>query len=356
MLPVRPTWRTGSHGSNLYKNRETQMKKKKVQDLVVSIVACSLLLMMARFAESLIPAAFDPSKFTPSVVEPRDTLYGVVTVGNKVIWMAGSNGKVVRSEDDGKTWSSQEPGIVENLQDIAAWDESRAVAVGNEGVIIVTQDGGKTWQRIEAPRSEVQNKLNQVQAGPAGKGWAVGLMGAVLGTEDFGKSWVRLVPEEDVGWNGVYFADAQNGWVVGEFGRMKRTRDGGNAWEEVTPLVETSLMSIAFRDSQNGVAVGLEGSILTTSDSGDTWTLVPVEGDVQHLWAVFWHEHGQSWVCVGNMGTYVTGDKNAKVWKWNRLSDTELMWHTGMAAASAKIYIVGGSQGDLEDGKWSYTF
>ncbi len=323
------------------------------------IVFCGVafvLVTVARKAEHLMPASFDASQFTASVVEPRDNLYGVVTLGEKTIWMAGSNGKVVRSDDGGESWALQETDITDHLQDIAAWDENRAVAVGNDGAVVVTGNGGKKWKKVPSPRSKVANKLVAVESGPDGKGWAVGVMGALLGTEDYGASWERLIPEEDVGLNGIAFSDAQNGWVVGEFGRTKRTVDGGETWEEVDRLVQSSLMNVAFRDANNGIIVGLEGVIMTTSDGGDNWTLLSDKPTAQHLWDVTWHESADSWVCVGNQGVYVIGDKAAQSWKANRLSDTELLWHTSIAPFNSALYIVGGSQGVLDKGQWSYIF
>jgi len=126
----------------------------KKMDWVIFGVVAALLLGLANQAENLLPSSFDAGKFVPSVVERRDNIYGVCTVGDRVIWMAGTNGKIVRSEDGGKTWSEQESGVREHFQDIAAWDELRAVAVGNGGVIVITEDGGKTWKAVESLPAE----------------------------------------------------------------------------------------------------------------------------------------------------------------------------------------------------------
>ncbi len=250
----------------------------------------------------------------------------------------------------------QRVAAADQFQDSAAWDELKAAAVGNGGVIVITGDGGKTWKPVEAPKSEVANKLMQVTTGSNGRAWAVGVMGAILGTKDFGATWERLVPEEDIGWNGIDFCDDLRGWVVGEYGRMKRTVDGGDTWDDVESVEEGSLMSVAFRDNLHGVAVGLEGKILVTEDCGARWSAVEDLPSLEHLWDVSWHESSQSWICVGNLGTYVVGDREGRNWRASRLSDTELLWHTSIAAVGPRIVIVGGSQGVLEGGRWSYIF
>lgn len=130
-------------------------------------------------------------------LERRDAFYGVVAPGGSILWAAGSYGKIVRSDDGGKTWDVQASPVVTHLQSIAAWDARHAVAVGNRGLAVVTDDAGKSWKEVRLPRSEVANKLLQVRAYPDGVAWAVGEVGAVLKTADFGATWTRVLDEKD---------------------------------------------------------------------------------------------------------------------------------------------------------------
>jgi photosystem II stability/assembly factor-like uncharacterized protein len=152
-----------------------------------------------------------------------------------VLWIAGTNGKIARSEDDGRNWKLQLIAIKTHLQDIAAWDMDTAIVVGNKGAAGITSSGGATWTEVDVPKSKVANKLTRVLALSQGGAWVVGEMGALLHSADFGKTWERRREEEDVAWNDIAFADAKNGWVVGEFGRILRTTDGGTGWQPGWP-------------------------------------------------------------------------------------------------------------------------
>lgn len=285
----------------------------------------------------------------PPPIERRDHFYGVLAPEKDVIWAAGSLGKVVRSEDDGKSWKEQATPSTHHLQDIAAWDALRAVCVGNQGVVIVTLDGGKTWKEVKAPRSEVANKLMRVKAYPEGVAWAVGEMGAVLCSADYGQTWTRRSKEEDVGWNDVAFVDPKNGLVVGEFGRMLRTSDGGNTWKPSGSPAKSSLLAVAFRDGSSGVAVGMEGLTLSTSDGGRTWkTAAPVTK--VHLFDVTWG--GDKWFAVGGKGALLTGDASGMKWTAGRLAETDLAWHTKIVRGKKGFYAAGANLGSLRDGKW----
>lgn len=62
------------------------------------------------------------------------------------IWITAEFGRLLRSRDNGLTWTSQELGS-ESLRSIA-FDGSTGVAVGNQGQAFISHDSGDTWQQI----------------------------------------------------------------------------------------------------------------------------------------------------------------------------------------------------------------
>lgn len=280
-------------------------------------------------------------------LERRDIFYGMTIPAPGVIWAVGSNGKIVRSVNDGKSWDAQTSPLSVHIQSISAWDEKRAIAVGNQGRIARTDDGGANWIEIEAPRSEVANKLLKVRVYSDGVAWAVGELGAVLRTNDFGKTWKRMVPEKDQAWNDVFFIGHQ-GWVVGEFGAMMKTIDDGVTWTILSGPVKSSLLSVYFRDVNNGIAVGLSGVVLSTVDGGNKWSLVkPVTKE--HLNSVIWD--GLHWLAVGDKGVMISSDISGDEWRGGRIDDKDLSWHTQIISALNKYYLAGANLSVLDKGK-----
>lgn len=323
----------------------------RASDVLILAVVGTGLVAAAVFSESIVSRTTDnATELTPPPIEWRDQFFGVAAPAPGVVWMAGSNGKIVRSEDGGQTWLVQETGVTENLQGIAAWDPDRAVAVGNDNVVVVTSDGGETWNRVLVPRSEIANKLIRVRSLEGGVAWAVGVMGMTLRSQDWGASWERRSEEVDVAWNDIAFADDQNGWAVGEFGRMMHTTDAGTTWQLVEPTSERSLMAISFRNPQSAVAVGLDGLILRTGDSGLTWTSVDA-GTSLHLFDIVWD--GAEWIAVGGMGVVVTGSENGDSWRAQRMSEHDLAWHTALSPIGDGVFVVGASQGLWRAGEWT---
>ena len=287
-------------------------------------------------------------KVEPPAIERRDSFYGVAAPNANVVWAAGADGKIVRSEDGGQSWLRQTTNIGANLQGIAAWDADSAVAVGNDGVVIVTRDGGRSWTQSEIPATGNPNKLFRVRIAD-GAAWAVGEFGALLRSTDRGETWSRMLPEKDRAWNDIAFV-GDAGWLVGEFGALMKTADGGTTWEAVETPNEVSLMSVAFRDAEHGVAVGLAGTLLTTVDGGASWLQVPAFTR-EHLYTVMWDE--SRWLAVGDKGVMATADAEMAQWLPGRVADGDVSWRTAVARSGARYFLAGSNLAVLDDGALS---
>ena len=312
------------------------------------------------------------STVTPSAIESRDRYYGVASPASETLWLVGADGKIVRTDDAGESWHVQASDVVVHFQDIAAWDQQRAVVVGNRGTVLFTDDGGERWQSAEAPKNDVANKLIDVKAYADGEAWAVGEFGTILRSSDYGRTWSRMRELEDFILNEVVRIDEQTLLVVGEFGTVLRTSDNGNEWSLVDVPLETSLMAVDFRNSQHGLAGGLEGALLATNDAGQTW--FAIEPDMQfptgttrpgktqafvwadltseHIFSLRWVPHLDSWVATGDKGIWVTGSANLTHWQSGRLAEREMGWHTAMVPFAGGILMTGMNVGLWDLSSW----
>jgi len=330
------------------------MKKAIIIEWLVFVVCATALLMAGIYSDGFVPTSFGKESIKASVVEPRDNMYGAVQVGDRFVWICGQNGKIVRSIDAGKTWKNLDAGDPQHLQDIAAWDEHRLVAVGNDGVVIISRDGGESWARVEVPKSKVDNKLIRVKTYSNGNAWTCGILGTALSTDDYGATWVRRIPEQDIAYNDIAFATPDIGVIVCEFGEIKRTEDGGDTWAQVKSPVESSLEAVCFNGGGIGIAVGLNGNILRSDDYGKKWAKVHDVTTSRHLWNVIYYH--DKWISVGNKGIIITASGKGIDWHARLLSKTEMLWHTEIVPLSSKLIVVGGTQGVYKNGQWSYLF
>jgi photosystem II stability/assembly factor-like uncharacterized protein len=324
---------------------------RSIVHVAVFVALIIALGLAAKHSESFVPKGktLDGS-YTENPFERRDRFFGTAVAGPH-IWIVGTEGKIVHSTDSGKTWEIQASGVEENLQDAAAWDERRAIIVGDDNLVLVTENGGETWKRVDAPKTRVVNKLHRVVTGAGGEAWAVGVMNTVLYSSDWGNSWQRKSKVMDVAVNDIsVLGDVLV--CVGEFGNIWRSGDRGETWQAVELPIESSLMAVDFRDARNGVAVGLNGMVLVSSDQGKTWQKAQGVGTTEHLFDIAWHNDG--WMAVGDSGVYLTGEKGESAWKAGKLSQRELGWHTELSRKNSGVVIVGITSGKLADGEWSY--
>ncbi|RKZ72096.1 MAG: glycosyl hydrolase [Gammaproteobacteria bacterium] len=287
---------------------------------------------------------------TPPAIERRDRIYGVSAVTPRILWIVGNYGKILRSEDRGASWSLQKTPNQNHLQDISSWDESRAIAVGNGGVVLITEDGGNTWTEIEAPKSEIANKLLRVHTFEGGEAWAVGEVGMIIYSDDYGNTWTRMREEEDVIMNDIVKISDTKLMVAGEYGRIFWSEDKGKTWQDTETDSLGSMMAIKFRTEESGVMVGLDGITMGTEDAGKTWTIIDSakSGNSEHLMDVLWFDELNKWVAIGNKGTLVKFSSDLKEFEAGVVSERSLSSHTELAAVDGGIIVVGAGVSFLE--------
>jgi photosystem II stability/assembly factor-like uncharacterized protein len=140
-----------------------------------------------------------------------------------------------RSSDGGDNW--------EQLSDLDADSKGSVVSTffldkkrgwgidGWQGKLIRTQDGGQSWtvQQFDSNRNWTAIFFVDDR-----NGWAVGR--GIVHTSDGGVSWKYQVDPETSTTEliGITFTDPMHGWAIGH-NRIIRTEDGGTVWK---PLAE----------------------------------------------------------------------------------------------------------------------
>jgi photosystem II stability/assembly factor-like uncharacterized protein len=202
-------------------------------------------------------------------------LFRIAAVDAEHVRVSGSDGTLLRSDDGGKTWSSQTIHHITYFS-IAFTDADHGVAVGEFSTVMGTDDGGKTWQlRYGGNLGDFQaNPYLSVAFAKSGQqGWALGLNGEILVTNDGGKTWQPQKLATDAA---IYTAarDSAAGdlWLAGQDGEMMNLSPDGHL--TIAPrVVFNDLTDMAFA-GKLGLAVGLDGTILRTADGGKEWHLV----------------------------------------------------------------------------------
>ena len=243
------------------------------------------------------------------------TLYNIYFVNEKLGYITGARGTILKSEDGGKTWNrkvartenaGQNPnpnrrgrgGIRANLMGIQMISETVGFIAGSENTILKTTDGGETWigSSERARVGETRNNLENIWFVSPTTGWVIGSYGSLLHTTDGGGTWKKLNAGVDNNLFGIHFVNEQVGWISGQEGLILHTNDGGKTWKQQQTESYDNLHDIMFVDETVGWAAGDFGSVLHTIDGGRTWKSSKSGGsgtikglfaiDKDHCWVV----------------------------------------------------------------------
>ncbi len=103
-------------------------------------------------------------------------------------WICGDGGIILKTTDQGATWSPKTSGTSQRLNKIYFVDALTGFAVGNNGVIIRSTDGGNSWAGVAS-----NTNVNLYSIFPY---FAVGSGGKCLFSSDNGLTWdsIRVTP------------------------------------------------------------------------------------------------------------------------------------------------------------------
>lgn len=212
-------------------------------------------------------------------------LLDAALVGNDVI-AVGDRGTVVRSQDEGKTWTKSESRTFATLTAVSFAPESVTGigwAVGHDALILGTTDGGRTWTvRYQGPN--LQDSFLDVLALDATHVIAVGAYGVCVVTTDAGQTWTRReLSREDVHFNRITRGPSGTLYVAGERGTLLRSSDRGLTWATIPAPYEGSFYGVLPLGPRLLLAHGLRGHVYQSSNDGESWT--PVSTPAPALYA-----------------------------------------------------------------------
>jgi photosystem II stability/assembly factor-like uncharacterized protein len=177
------------------------------------------------------------------------------------------------------------------LRNITSSDAYHIWAVGDTGVIIYSTDKGKTWT---SQNSGVSDNLFVIQFIDSLQGWVGGVNSVLLTTSNSGKTWTRqefITPRLRL--RSLCFSDSTNGWIAatpvsGTQPLLYRTRNCGKTWQEVSlpSNVNTNLLKVQFVDTIHGW-MNSARKIYYTTNGGNEWNVFDNNGDLYSFYRDF---------------------------------------------------------------------
>ena len=268
---------------------------------------------------------------------------GLSVVNQKVVWVSGTGGTVLRTIDGGKNWENISVPNMEKIdfRDVEGFNKKTAIVMGiaSPARFYKTTDGGQNWKLVYFDdREEVffdgmsfWNKNDGIAFSDPVDGQHL-----LIRTTDGGDTW-HEIPKEgfphklnpEFGFaasgTGIPVQGRKTVWLGmgGVKSRVFKSEDGGMNWSVAeTPVVHggqsTGIYSVAFKNKKVGISVGgdytnqsIKNTMAYTNDGGATWHL-PEKQTHQYRECVA-HYRGNIFFAVGPSGFDMTTD-NGKNW------------------------------------------
>jgi photosystem II stability/assembly factor-like uncharacterized protein len=243
------------------------------------------------------------------------TLVAHPKVTERLYATARGTATVFRSSDGGGTWSAVGSGLP--AVDIATLaidpvDPDTVIAGGqlagtSEGVLVRTTNGGASWEKVESSAGVIRS-LRRCR-GDNARVFAATDVGLMRST-DGGKTWSKptlttsFLSDIDTG------ASCDEVFVAGRFEGVRRSTDGGGTFGPASPLPATGKPDFGASklvvDAANPkrLLAAFVGGIASSADSGATWTPAELTLQVPITRMTAQSPAGPFWIGTWGMGAW----------------------------------------------------
>jgi photosystem II stability/assembly factor-like uncharacterized protein len=232
--------------------------------------AFSVLLSVA-----VLPAQAAVADAAPTARPHVSLMLGITRNGDRLI-VVGERGRILLSDDSGKTWRAVASGTEATLNTVRFISPKTGFVVGWDATILRTDDAGETWAVVNSDPSS-DNGLFAVSDVPGGGVLAVGAYGLAYESAD-GKAWTvehNDTLDPDAHMNALLAPEPGHLVIAGEAGAVYVSDDAGKVWRHLDFPYEGSLFGGLALGPQDWLVYGLRGHVFRTKDSGAHWA--PIE-------------------------------------------------------------------------------
>lgn len=204
-------------------------------------------------------------------IPTSNRLNSVFFTSDNTGYVAGVGGVISKTVSSGVTWTPQTSQTTNNINSIYFLNDNRGFYVANGGQLRTTSNGGTNWQTTNLSPSS--NNLTSITFPSNNIGYAVGFNGTILKTTNGGTSWSLLSNTFTHDISGVTFFDDTTGLICSYNGRVLRTTNGGSSWINEQRLTTDSLFAITYSvDRSRAYICGNSGSLYVTTNGGENWS------------------------------------------------------------------------------------
>ncbi|HWQ80700.1 MAG TPA: YCF48-related protein [Ignavibacteria bacterium] len=231
-------------------------------------------------------------------------------------YIAGNNGKFMKTENAGLNWTSVTPPSAGN-NNLVFFVNPSVGFVSSQTGFFKTTNGGLNWVQVLLPATYA---VTSVHFTSASTGWLGDFYGHVMKTTDGGTNWVIIYTMPGYRTR-VFFLNDINGWAVDTYGYVIRTTNGGTGFQSQRILTDT-LSQVKFISSTLGMISADSGRVFKTVNGGVNWTLINT-GVTNNLTGLHYESPTKAYAC-GSSGIILTSVNGGTAWNSQTISQNDL--------------------------------
>lgn len=284
----------------------------------------------------------DGATWTPLTTGASETVRGVKFALPDTGYIVGDNGYLKRILRIGGVYNivnpATPPPVVTNWNAISVVENTQsALVAGDGGRITRTSNYGRTWVTVTSPTT--QNLHSIYIFGLNGQIYACGDSGVVM--RGGVSTWTRMTLDpvyNPIAFRAIAF-QADTGWVAGDNGTVLVSRNRGVNWAPESTAVSVTLRGIYFnRNFSKGWVVGDNGTILKKENfaqSNKGYTRQN-SGTTTRLNSVYFTDSLNGWV-FGDGGLILRTRNSGRTWITQTSGSSETLLGNGFLPLSVRI-------------------
>lgn len=235
----------------------------------------------------------------------KNNLNAIFAIDENIAWAIGDDGKIIHTEDGGKTWNLQESEVSESLLGVHFIDRLNGWVVGTKKTILKTQDGGRTWQKLSMEYKKA-NVILDVHFFNKEEGCIIGGGPRCVPPEQRGGILFKLI--EPKGSPSRYYLPTLRYAIPGF---IAYTNTGGEEFKIIESFDEYTVEALFFLNDKIGWAVGTRpfhpNKIYITKDGGKTWEVkdLPIKWAGRFSNSIQFLDELNGWIVVASYNTFV---------------------------------------------------
>ncbi len=189
-------------------------------------------------------------------------------ITDQVVLACGENGLVLRSTDEGNSYTQITTPITSSLVDMWKVSETLIYAAASDGKVIKTTNGGLNWSLTGNTGATTIRGISFANS-------LVGMISAnekVYKTSNGGISWQlkNIGIDINTGLDDIWMINTNLAYAGGTFGKLYKTFDGGESWNPIFPAQEINASidemywlsdSIGYFARLNSQSITIDGGV-----------------------------------------------------------------------------------------------